>query len=148
VPLRCELGETERECPSCHGLKLAACWAHVLRRFRDAVVDFSEAQFMLAWIHDLYAIDARATDPQDRARLRTTESRADRTRPARAGDRAPESLRVQVGARHRRGRDHVQPRRVRQGRGGRSHAYLVEVATRAKRNPGAVLLPTDFKAAA
>ena len=27
-------------------------------------------------------------------------------------------------------------------------AYLVDVATRAKRNPGAVLLPADFKAAA
>jgi hypothetical protein len=27
-------------------------------------------------------------------------------------------------------------------------AYLIEVATRAKRNPGAVLLPADFKAAA
>ena len=27
-------------------------------------------------------------------------------------------------------------------------AYLVEVATRAKQNPGAVLLPADFKAAA
>jgi hypothetical protein len=26
-------------------------------------------------------------------------------------------------------------------------AYLVEVATRAKRNPGAALLPADFKAA-
>jgi len=26
--------------------------------------------------------------------------------------------------------------------------YLVEVATRAKRNPGAVLLPADFKTAA
>ena len=27
-------------------------------------------------------------------------------------------------------------------------AYLVEVATRAKRSPGAVLLPADFRAAA
>jgi hypothetical protein len=27
-------------------------------------------------------------------------------------------------------------------------AYLVEAATRAKRSPGAVLLPADFKAAA
>ena len=27
-------------------------------------------------------------------------------------------------------------------------AYLVEVATRARRTPGAVLLPADFKAAA
>ena len=70
------LGSHEAGARECRGLKLAACWAHVLRRFRDAVVDFSEAQFMLAWIQDLYAIDARATDTRDRARLRSTESRA------------------------------------------------------------------------
>jgi len=43
------LGSHEAGARECRGLKLAACWAHVLRRFRDAVVDFSEAQFMLAW---------------------------------------------------------------------------------------------------
>jgi transposase len=155
------LGSHEAGARECRGLKLAACWAHVLRRFRDAVVDFSEAQFMLAWIQDLYVIDARATDSRDRARLRSTESRAvedegldaghdgaedhdpgrshplharhlesadalsrrsgdlagqqpHRTRATRASNRAPESLRVQVRARHRGRRDHVQPRRVRQ----------------------------------
>ena len=58
------------------GVRLAACWAHVLRRFRDAVVDFPEAQFMLAWIHDIYRIDAGAKDIAERGRLRATESRA------------------------------------------------------------------------
>ena len=62
------LGSHEGGARECRGLKLAACWAHVLRRFRDAVVDFSEAQFMLAWIQDLYAIDGRATDARERAR--------------------------------------------------------------------------------
>jgi transposase len=33
-------------------------------------------QFMLAWIHDLYEIDARARDVGERKRLRSTESRA------------------------------------------------------------------------
>ena len=37
------------------------CWAHVLRRFRDAVADYPEAQIMLAWIQDLYRIDQKAT---------------------------------------------------------------------------------------
>ena len=41
----------------------------VLRRFRDAAVDFPEAQIMLAWIQDLYRIDARATDLAERGRL-------------------------------------------------------------------------------
>jgi hypothetical protein len=68
------LGTHEAGARECRGLKLAACWAHVLRRFRDAVGDFPEAQFMLAWIQDLYAIDARATDLRERARLRSTES--------------------------------------------------------------------------
>ena len=31
---------------------------------------------MLAWLHDLYAIDALAVDLDERARLRATESRA------------------------------------------------------------------------
>jgi hypothetical protein len=46
------------------------CRAHVLRRFRDAVVDFPEAQIMLAWIQDLYRIDQR------RGELDTSHSRA------------------------------------------------------------------------
>jgi predicted Zn-dependent protease len=48
----------------------------VLRRFRDAVDDYPEAQFMLAWIQDLYRIDERAADSADRGRLRATESLA------------------------------------------------------------------------
>ena len=59
----------------CSNIRLAACWAHVLRRFRDAAVDFPEAQMMLAWIQDLYRVDARATDLAARGRLRAAESR-------------------------------------------------------------------------
>jgi transposase len=70
------LGTHQAGARECRGVRLAACWAHVLRRFRDAVVDFSEAQFMLAWIQDLYRIDASAKDMAERARLRATESRA------------------------------------------------------------------------
>jgi transposase len=70
------LGTHQAGARECSGLRLAGCWAHVLRRFRDAVVDFPEAQFMLAWIQDLYQIDARATDVADRTKLRATESRA------------------------------------------------------------------------
>ena len=34
------LGTHEAGARDCRGVRLAACWAHVLRRFRDAVVDF------------------------------------------------------------------------------------------------------------
>ena len=61
---------------SAEASRLAACWAHVLRRFRDAVVDFPEAQLMLAWIHDLYEIDAPRRGHDRAQRLRSTESRA------------------------------------------------------------------------
>ncbi len=70
------LGTHEAGARECRGVKLAACWAHVLRRFRDAVVDFPEAQMMPAWIQDLYRIDQRATSTEDRARLRKSESQA------------------------------------------------------------------------
>ena len=70
------LGTHQAGARDCRGVRLAACWAHVLRRFRDAVGDFPEAQFMLAWIQDLYRIDATAKDIAERGRLRATESRA------------------------------------------------------------------------
>jgi hypothetical protein len=70
------LGTHQAGARECRGARLAACWAHVLRRFRDAVVDFREAQFMLAWIQDLYRIDASAKDIAESGRLRATESRA------------------------------------------------------------------------
>ena len=59
----------------CRGIKLAGCWAHVLRRFRDAAPDFPEARLMLAWIGDLYRIDEKATTAGERRRLRKAESR-------------------------------------------------------------------------
>jgi len=70
------LGTHEAGARACPGVRLAGCWAHVLRRFRDAVVDHPDAQMMLAWIGDLYAIEARATDAVERRRLRATEARA------------------------------------------------------------------------
>jgi transposase len=191
------LGSHEAGARECRGLKLAACWAHVLRRFRDAVVDFSEAQFMLAWIQDLYAIDARASDTQDRARLRTTESRAVtekmktwmQSTTALKTTTLGSAIRYTLGIwsrltlflddpviwldnnRTERGlrgpvigrRNHFGSKSARgtvvaatmyslvesaKAAGVDPIAYLVEVATQAKRNPGAVLLPADFKAAA
>lgn len=59
------------------GIVLAACWAHVLRRFRDALPDHPEAERALAWIGALYDIDDRAGDDlARRAELRRSESRA------------------------------------------------------------------------
>lgn len=56
----------------CSGVKRAACWAHVLRRFRDAVADFPEARLMLAWIQDPYRIDRKAADAEERRRRFST----------------------------------------------------------------------------
>jgi hypothetical protein len=59
------------------GIVLAACWAHVLRRFRDALPDHPEAERALSWIGALYDIDDRAVDDLvHRAELRRSESRA------------------------------------------------------------------------
>jgi hypothetical protein len=58
------------------GIVPAACWAHVLRRFRDAAPDHPEAERALAWIGALYDIDDRAGDDlARRAELRRSESR-------------------------------------------------------------------------
>jgi transposase len=58
-------------------LVLAGCWAHVFRKFEEAVPDHPEAQLALKWIAELYAIDDRAEgDLTKRAELRRTESAA------------------------------------------------------------------------
>lgn len=45
---------------------LAACWAHVFRRFDEAKPDHPEAQRALEWIGALYAIDREAEGDLDR----------------------------------------------------------------------------------
>ena len=52
----------------------AACWAHILRRFRDCVDDYPIAAEMLAMIGELYDIDAKARSQAERTALRVTES--------------------------------------------------------------------------
>ncbi len=58
------------------GITLAACWAHVLRKFRDAAETHPEAQHALEHIRQLYAIDAKATDLDHKLVLRRTRSTA------------------------------------------------------------------------
>lgn len=41
------------------GITLAGCWAHVFRRFEEAMPDHPDAERMLAWIGALYDIDRR-----------------------------------------------------------------------------------------
>jgi transposase len=60
----------------CEGIALAGCWAHVFRKFEEAAPDHPEASLVLRWIGDLYAIDERAVDLQEKAELRRTESAA------------------------------------------------------------------------
>jgi transposase len=57
------------------GIVLAGCWAHVIRKFREAAADHPEAERALAWIGALYDIDARAGDDVERRRtLRQSET--------------------------------------------------------------------------
>jgi transposase len=59
------------------GITLAGCWAHVYRKFEEAMPDHPEAERALAWIGALYAIDERAGGDLDRlAELRRTEAPA------------------------------------------------------------------------
>lgn len=44
------------------GITLAGCWAHVVRRFKDAKTDHPDAERALAWIGALYAIDEDGAD--------------------------------------------------------------------------------------
>ena len=61
-----------REAP---GIQLAACWAHVYRKFKEAEPDHPEAHLALEWIGELYDIDERAGgDFERKAELRRTES--------------------------------------------------------------------------
>ncbi len=58
------------------GITLAGCWAHVLRKFREAEGDHPEAASALRWIGELYEIDREAGDDlAKRAELRRTRSR-------------------------------------------------------------------------
>jgi transposase len=52
------------------GIVLAGCWAHVYRRFEEALPDHPDAERALAWIGALYAIDESASSLDDRAVLR------------------------------------------------------------------------------
>lgn len=54
---------------------LSGCWAHCFRKFEEAQPDHPEAARALAWIGELYEIDARAEgDLVQLAKLRSTES--------------------------------------------------------------------------
>lgn len=57
------------------GIVLAACWAHVFRKFEEAAPDHPEANLALGWIGELYEIDERAgTDLNMKRELRRKES--------------------------------------------------------------------------
>src|SRR5690349_11144576 len=45
---------------------LAACWAHVYRKFEEAAPNHPEANLALGWIGELYGIDERAGPDLDK----------------------------------------------------------------------------------
>jgi transposase len=56
------------------GPTLAGCWAHVVRKFRDAEADFPEAAIAMALIGELYDIDNRARGPDHLREIRQSDS--------------------------------------------------------------------------
>ena len=54
---------------------LAHCFAHVIRRFKEAIVDFEIAGVPLAFIGRLYDIEEKAENEEHRRALRRTESK-------------------------------------------------------------------------
>ena len=56
------------------GYQLAHCFAHVVRRFRDAAADFPQAEVAQSLIRKLYDIEEKAGDVDERRRLRQIES--------------------------------------------------------------------------
>jgi transposase len=51
-------------------ITFAGCWAHIYRRFSEASAAHGDAKIMLAWIGDLYALDATASSIEERGRAR------------------------------------------------------------------------------
>lgn len=70
-----DLGTHEAGARASPGIVLVNCWAHVYRRFEEAMPDHPEAEKALAWIGALYEIDRQAAGDLVRlAELRQTES--------------------------------------------------------------------------
>jgi transposase len=71
------LGTHEAGARASPGITLAACWAHVFRRFQEAAPDHPAAERALAWIGALYEIDRAAGDDEAlRLELRRTKAPA------------------------------------------------------------------------
>ena len=56
------------------GIVLAGCWAHVYRRFEEALPDHPDAERALAWIGALYDLDESTTTLDERALLRRAKA--------------------------------------------------------------------------
>jgi transposase len=57
------------------GIRLAGCWAHVFRRFEEAMPDHPSAERALEWIGALYELDHRGEDDLERiAELRRSHA--------------------------------------------------------------------------
>ena len=70
-----DLGTHEAGAREGPGIVLANCWAHVYRRFEEAMPDHPDAEKACAWIGMLYEIDRKAEgDPVHLAELRRSES--------------------------------------------------------------------------
>lgn len=56
-------------------IRLAACWAHIRRKFGDAESDFPNARVPIGYIRQLYDLERDITDREERRRVRDEQSR-------------------------------------------------------------------------
>lgn len=57
------------------GFSLAGCWVHARRKFIECEADYPEASEILDVIGEMYEVEGRAKDEEDRRRLRATETK-------------------------------------------------------------------------
>jgi transposase len=71
------LEELTKRAPAAPRFELAACWAHVRRRFLKADPNYPQASEVIDWIRDMYEIEARARTgpPNAIAELRSAETK-------------------------------------------------------------------------
>lgn len=68
------LGTHEAGARASPGIVLAGCWAHVYRRFEEALPDHPDAERALAWIGALYEIDEAGAALDEKTALRRAKA--------------------------------------------------------------------------
>ena len=132
------------------GIVLAGCWAHVFRKFEEALPDHPDAQRGLEWTRSIATPTATSADSPScalcaRRRCWPARQQRHRARDPRPRRRPQEPLRIQVPPRDPGRRDAVHALETAKLHDIDPAAYLAEAVRAADR--GDVLLPWQFTGA-